>query len=79
MIAIKTGKWNKIAKRRWPHAEWITGEGPYALLAHCRVLTVSLWDDLDRAKATKEFIDETGCGGFCAGYHEIVKLKSRRE
>jgi len=63
------------ALKRWPKAEWIHGEGKYALLAPCRVLTVSLWPTMKEAKESKKSIDETGCGGEChASHHEIVDM-----
>lgn len=65
---------NKLARCIWPRAGWISGEGRYALLAHCRVLTVTLWDDPAEAERQKRFIDETACGGLCRRSHEIVEL-----
>jgi hypothetical protein len=39
----------KKAKKHWPKAEWILGNGNIALLAHCGVLTVTLWTDEEEA------------------------------
>jgi len=74
---MKTPPFHALAKKRWPKAEWIDGEGPWALLAHCRVLTVTLWPDKAAAEKQKAFIDKTACGGFCRGElgHEILLLK----
>jgi hypothetical protein len=58
----------------WPRSEWVTGEGPYAVLAHCRVLTVMLHGSAAAAEASKKSIDETACGGMCFKRHEIVQL-----
>ncbi len=74
-MADKT--WRKEARKRWgKQAEWITGEGQFALLAWCRVLTVTLWKTRDEAEEQKKFIDETGCGGLCTRKHEIIDLRN---
>lgn len=67
--------WQKEAKRRWGRkAEWITGDGQFALLAHCRVLTVTLHQTMAQAEESKRFIDRMGCGGLCTNNHEIIAL-----
>ncbi len=69
----------QVAKRKWgKQAAWIKGKGQYALLARCNVLTVTLWEDLVKAKAQKTLIDETACGKMCSGSrgHKIVDLES---
>ena len=62
------------ARKRWRKAEWINGEGRYAVLAWCRVLTVTLWPTVEKAEAAKREIDDTACGGMCEMRHEIVDL-----
>lgn len=69
--------WRTEAKKRWgKEAAWITGNGQFALLAWCRVLTVTLWSTRAEAEAQKEVIDRTACGGGCFGSsaHEIIDL-----
>lgn len=67
-------------KTRWgKKAEWIEGDGQYALLAHCGVLTVSLHQTMESAEKDKKFIDTRACGGSCVGHHEIVDLKNINE
>ena len=67
--------WRKEAKRRWGgKAVWIDGDGQFAVLAWCRVLTVSLWPTMVQAEKSKQFIDELACGGYCTRNHEIVDL-----
>jgi hypothetical protein len=61
----------------WPRAIWITGEGPYATLAWCRVLTVALHQDIDTAREAQAFIDKYACGGQCYRRHEIIHLDFR--
>jgi hypothetical protein len=68
-----------FAKCAWPRAAWVQGDGPYAVLAHCRVLTVQLHPDPEHAEAAKRTIDETGCGGGCYRAHEVVFLDLSRQ
>jgi hypothetical protein len=63
-----------LAKCLWPRAIWDGGNGPYALLAHCDVLTVSLHKTLESALDSKRQIDWTACGGRCRRDHEIVRI-----
>jgi hypothetical protein len=58
----------------WPSAVWIKGEGSYAVLAHCKRLTVTLHDGADGALAAKRRIDDFGCGGRCVNEHEVIYL-----
>lgn len=62
------------AKCLWPKACWISGNGPYASLAWCRVLTVQLYKNLESAVAAQQMIAATGCGGACYNRHEIIVL-----
>lgn len=62
------------ARKRWPRAEWIQGEGRWASVARCRVLTVMLHSEMGKATEAKAFIDRLGCGGACTGDHSIVDL-----
>ncbi len=68
-----------LAKCIWRRAEWISGNGAYATLAHCRVLTVELHQTLDTARQAKAAIDSTACGGRCYGRHELVQLADPME
>lgn len=62
------------AKCLWPRAYWITGDGPYATLAWCRVLTIELHDDWPTAVSAMRVMGGTGCGGACGNRHEMVYL-----
>jgi hypothetical protein len=63
-----------LAKCIWRRAEWIAGDGPYATLAHCRVLTVELHTTEAAARQALARIDEWGCGGRCYRDHDLVRL-----
>jgi hypothetical protein len=63
-----------MAQCIWKRAVWIQGGGPFALLAHCRDLSVSLHQIAVSAESSKALIDSTGCGGMCSRQHEIVEL-----
>jgi len=58
----------------WRRAEWVVGDGPYATVAYCRVLTVELHQTLEDAQAALELIDTTACGGRCHGNHELIVI-----
>lgn len=63
----------KCAIRR---LEWVHGTGDLALIAWCKVPTITLYEATDHALAAKEMIDATGCGGRCHGDHEIVYIST---
>jgi len=76
VVKLKTRKgYLHQAKKRWGReSAWITGEGKYALLAHCRILTVTLHETKESAEKSKRFIDKFACGGLCYRAHEIIEL-----
>jgi hypothetical protein len=55
-----------------PSAAWVSGDGPYALVAWCRVPTVTLWTTRDKAKRVLADLD--ACGQRCHQHHEILRL-----
>lgn len=57
-----------------PRAAWIQGSGDYALIAWCRVPTISLWSNPEDAAPAMSMIAATGCGGRCSGRHELVRI-----
>ncbi len=63
-----------IAERRYPEAVWIMGEGPFAVLAHCKSLKVTLHKTREDAERAKDWIDDMACGGGCTNDHEIIDL-----
>lgn len=69
-----------LALRRWPDAEWVSGEGPYALVAPCGVVTITLHKTLDSAERYKVPIDSTGCGHACrpGAPHDIIDLAAHQ-
>ena len=64
-----------LARCIWSRAEWIAGDGPYATVAHCRVLTVELHQTREAAAKALEVIDQFACGGRCHGDHELILLQ----
>lgn len=71
---IRHRTYQRTAECLWPAAAWVSGEGPWAVLAHCRTLTVTLHADLEGAEKAKQTIDDTACGGRCYHRHEIVLI-----
>lgn len=66
--------WPALAHCMWRHAAWISGDGPFAVIAWCGVTTVSLHVDVEAAVHALAVVDGTGCGHRCAGRHELVRL-----
>jgi len=64
----------KLAKKLFPDAAWVCGDGRYALVAFCRDTTVALYKTMEEAEAQKSVIDEFGCGGLCVNQHKIIDL-----
>ena len=72
----RKNQWQSKANNLWgKRAEWVSGEGQFALLAPCRVLTVTLWETRDEAEKEKTLINQIACSGQCTpSLHEIVDL-----
>jgi len=67
------------ARKRWPRAIWIDGDGPFACASFCRPgVTVTLWQTRADAEIVQRGIDETGCGGGCCNAHKIIDLNTGR-
>ncbi len=64
-----------LAECRWPEAAWIVGDGPYAVLAHCDMLSVVLHDTPEAAHTALARLDERRCCRACDGRHELVVLE----
>lgn len=58
------------ARKLYPQAEWILGEGPFAVLAHCPPFTITLHKTLEEAQK----IHQAACGHTCTKQHEIIDL-----
>ncbi|MDA1278606.1 MAG: hypothetical protein O3B95_00980 [Chloroflexi bacterium] len=72
---MQVDSWYAETRRRWAgKAEWLAGEGQYAVLEHCRVLTVHLYTTQIEAAQSKQLVDEAGCGLNCVGTHEMIDL-----
>jgi hypothetical protein len=63
-----------VAKCKWPKAEWVIGDGPYATVSYCSVTTVMLHEDGLKAWGALDMIDSTGCGHACRGDHRLVLI-----
>jgi hypothetical protein len=67
-----------VARRRWPAAEWIIGDGRYASVARRGITTVMLFATPAEAGRAKALIDRTGCGQACRREHEVTNLEENR-
>lgn len=74
--SMATSSWRIKATQRWgDHARWLSGEGPFAVIAPCREFSFSLWATKDAAEKAKTHLDQTGCGGGCNPLlHKVVDL-----
>jgi hypothetical protein len=69
----------RIARKTWPRAVWIIGEGPYASVSRWPPGdTVMLFGSMAEAEIVTRFIDSTGCGQSCRRDHLAVELKIKR-
>lgn len=57
-----------------PNNAWVAGQGHIAVIAWCRIPTVTLWANLEDALQSKSMIDDTACGGRCIRHHELVQV-----
>lgn len=67
------------ARRRWPAAEWIIGNGPYASVAYCDTTTVALFETRAEADRARALIDRLACGHACRVEHEVIELPTKEE
>ena len=84
----KAAPYRKKAKALYPQAEWIEGEGRYALLALCpsmsrprqrECLTITLHETMVAAVIARAQLDRTGCGSGCCNNHKVVTIPKLRE
>lgn len=75
--SARRANWLRRGQRLWPQAEWIDGDGPFAVLAYCRTLTIELHEDRESAEKAMMFIARAGCGGQCYADHELINLSGR--
>lgn len=64
--------YNKFCCCAFKRAAWVSGEGPFALIAWCSIPTISLWPTREHAEAA--LADLGFCGGRCTGRHEVVMI-----
>ena len=64
---------NAEARCLYRYAAWVSGEGRWATLAGCGVLTIILHNTEDQARLALGFIDAYGCGHRC----RVGKLRQR--
>jgi hypothetical protein len=70
--------WQRRARKLWPHAIRIEGDGPFALVTLCRDVLVSLWPTREDAERQPAY--RGACGGGCTlqpvdcGRHVVTDL-----
>ncbi|TFV78378.1 hypothetical protein E4P39_03955 [Blastococcus sp. CT_GayMR19] len=63
-----------LARRTWPEALWIRGEGRYATVRGCGGITVLLHPTEAEARAALGRMHPFGANGTCESYHDLVVL-----
>ena len=70
----KHRSWEAVAKCIWRNAD-VDGPGRWCSVSYCHAAPiVYLFETKAEARAAKELIDGSGCGGCCTGTHELVRL-----
>ena len=66
--------YQSLAECRWPEAAFVTGDGPWALVARCDMVSVALYATRDEARRRRKRLDTVGCGRGCEGQHDVVEV-----
>jgi hypothetical protein len=66
--------WAQVARRVWPDTSWVSGDGPFAIVARCHCTIVRLYQTLDAAIEACALIDGLGCSDGCEREHFIFML-----
>lgn len=66
--------WQSLAECTWPEAAFVTGEGPFALVARCGMVSVALYATAAEARRRWKRMDTVGCGRGCVHHHDVVHL-----
>lgn len=62
-----------------PTLSWVAGVGDYAVVAWCRVPTVTLWPTPTLAESSLRELNALRCGGRCTGRHEVIQISIGKE
>jgi hypothetical protein len=75
-MSLAASSWRTKASQKWgERARWLSGEGPFAVIAPCREFSFSLWATKEAAEKAKVHLDQMGCGGGCNPLlHKVVDL-----
>ena len=63
-----------LAECTWHEAAYVIGDGPYALVAHCDMLSVALFETAAEAGQARRRMNTVGCGKTCEGRHQLAVL-----
>lgn len=66
--------YQSLAECCWPDAAYVTGDGPYALVATCEMVSVALYDSESEARRRRSRLDTVGCGRGCERHHDLFDL-----
>lgn len=57
-----------------PTLAWVQGAGVYAVIAWCKVPTVTLWPTPTLAGSALRELNAIRCGGRCTNRHEVIRV-----
>ena len=68
----------RLARSRWPLAQWIIGSGAFAAVALCDVITIRLYCTEEEAQIERQQLDQFR--GFCGPgrAHLVVNVQTGR-
>lgn len=66
--------YQSLAECMWPAVAYVIGDGPFAVLAHCDMFTVSLYETSTEARRRARALEANGCGKTCEGRHELIAM-----
>ena len=76
MTAVLTRTWNDLARRIWPGADWVLGDGQFATIRGCGGgTTVLLHETVTEARAALRNMHPLGTSGLCAQRHVLIELR----
>jgi len=71
--------WQAVAECTWPDAAFVTGDGPFALVARCDMVSIALYETAHEVQRRWKRMDTIGCGRRCEHRHEVVVLDQLAE
>jgi hypothetical protein len=72
-MTAPTKTWIDVARRLWPDAAYVTGDGPFATVRGCGRTTVVLHPTVEQARVALRDM-HPGSDGWCLQKHVLIAL-----